>query len=192
MLTLSIHLFSPYFKENLKYYLLLYPFSSFCITSFFFLKKNLYFTQGKLIYRLVIISSLQQWFSVCMYNKNILYIFLIFFSIMDYHRVLNIAPSMWYMGFPGDSVSKESTCKAGDYLHIGNWSSVPGLGRSPGEGNGNPLQYSCLRESHGQRSLAGYSPWDRKSCTHLATKPPPCDTVRPCCLSILYITLCIC
>ena len=36
--------------------------------------------------------------------------------------------------------------------------SVPGSGRSPGEGNGNPLQYSCLEKSHGQRSLAGYSP----------------------------------
>ena len=35
-------------------------------------------------------------------------------------------------------------------------------GRSPGEGNGNPLQYSCLEKSHGQRSLAGCSPWDPK------------------------------
>ena len=34
---------------------------------------------------------------------------------------------------------------------------IPGLGRSPGKGNGNPLQYSCWK-SHGQRSLAGYSP----------------------------------
>ena len=38
----------------------------------------------------------------------------------------------------------------------------PGLGRSPGEGNGNPLQYSCLENPHGQRSLVGYSPWDHK------------------------------
>ena len=37
--------------------------------------------------------------------------------------------------------------------------SVPGLGRSPGEGNGHPLQYSCLENPRGQRSLAGYSPW---------------------------------
>ena len=34
---------------------------------------------------------------------------------------------------------------------------IPGLGRFPGEGYGNPLQYSCLENSHGQRSLAGYS-----------------------------------
>ena len=36
--------------------------------------------------------------------------------------------------------------------------SIPGFGRFPGGGNGNPLQYSCLEECHGQRSLAGYSP----------------------------------
>ncbi len=42
------------------------------------------------------------------------------------------------MGFPGGSVSKNSTCNAGDP------GSIPGLGRSSGEGNGNPLQYSCL------------------------------------------------
>ena len=37
-------------------------------------------------------------------------------------------------------------------------SSGPGWGRSPGGGHGNPLQYSCLENPHGQRSLAGYSP----------------------------------
>ena len=40
--------------------------------------------------------------------------------------------------------------------------SIPGSGRSPGEGNGNPLQYSCLENPHGQRSLVGYSPWGHK------------------------------
>ena len=34
---------------------------------------------------------------------------------------------------------------------------IPGSGRSPGEGNGNPLQYTCLENLHGQRNLAGYS-----------------------------------
>ena len=43
-----------------------------------------------------------------------------------------------YMGFPGGSEDKASACNAGDP------GSIPGLGRSPGEGNGNPLQYSCL------------------------------------------------
>ena len=42
------------------------------------------------------------------------------------------------MGFPGGSGGKESDCTAGDL------GSIPGWGRSPGEGNGNPLQYSCL------------------------------------------------
>ena len=41
-------------------------------------------------------------------------------------------------GFPSGSVGKESAYNAGDL------GSIPGLGRSPGEGNGNPLQYSCL------------------------------------------------
>ena len=45
------------------------------------------------------------------------------------------------MGFPGGSDGKESACNAGDL------GSIPGLGRSPGEGIGNPLQYSCLENS---------------------------------------------
>ena len=65
-----------------------------------------------------------------------------------------------YMGFPGGSVGKESTCNAGDP------GSIPGWGRPPGERNGNPLQYSCPEKSQGQRSLVGYSPW---SCKKLDT-----------------------
>ena len=38
----------------------------------------------------------------------------------------------------------------------------PGSGKSPGEWNGYPLQYSCLENPHGQRSLAGYSPWSHR------------------------------
>ena len=45
------------------------------------------------------------------------------------------------MGFPGDSDGKEAACNAGD-LGL-----IPGLGSSPGEGNGNPLQHSCLENS---------------------------------------------
>ena len=48
---------------------------------------------------------------------------------------------MTTLGFPGGSVSKESARNAG---HLG---LIPGLGRSPGEGNGNPLQYPCLENS---------------------------------------------
>ena len=42
------------------------------------------------------------------------------------------------MGYPGGLDSKESACNVGD------WGSIPGLGRFPGVGNGNPLQYTCL------------------------------------------------
>ena len=59
-------------------------------------------------------------------------------------------------GFPGSSVGKESACNAGDS------GSIPGLGRFSRGGHGNPLQYSCLENPHGQRSLEGYSPWDSK------------------------------
>ena len=51
---------------------------------------------------------------------------------------------------------KKTPANAGDIRDVG---SIPGLGRSPGEGNGNPLQYSCLENPQGQRSLVGYSPW---------------------------------
>ena len=40
--------------------------------------------------------------------------------------------------------------------------SIPGLGRYPGKGNGNPLQYSCLENRHRQRSLVDYSPQSHK------------------------------
>ena len=72
-----------------------------------------------------------------------------------------------FSGFPHSSFGKESACNAGDL------GSIPGSGRSSGEGNGNPLQYSCLE-----------NPMDRgvwQAIVHgvarvghiLATKPPP-------------------
>ena len=69
-------------------------------------------------------------------------------------------------GFLQSSVSKESACNARDL------GSIRGSGRPPGEGNGNPLQYSCLENPHGQKSLAGYSPWDHK-LDMTETKLPP-------------------
>ena len=56
------------------------------------------------------------------------------------------------MGFPGGSDVKESAYNAGDL------GSIAGLGRSPGGRHGNSLQYSCLENSLGERSLVGYSP----------------------------------
>ena len=61
--------------------------------------------------------------------------------------------------FPG-SDGKDSACNAGDP------GLIPGLGRSPGEGYGNPLQYSCLRNPNGWRNLVGYSPWGPESVGH--------------------------
>ena len=59
---------------------------------------------------------------------------------------------------------KESACHAGDP------SLIPGLGRSPGIGLGNPLQYFCLENLHGQRNLAGCSSWVAQSQTRLSNQ----------------------
>ena len=61
--------------------------------------------------------------------------------------------------FPCSSVGKESACNAGD-LGL-----IPGLGGSSGEGNGNPLQYSCLENPLDRGAWQDYSPWVSKSWT---------------------------
>ena len=53
------------------------------------------------------------------------------------------------LGFPGGLDGKEFSCSVGDL------GSIPGLGRSPGGGPGNPVQYSCLESPHGQREPGG-------------------------------------
>ena len=63
-------------------------------------------------------------------------------------------------------VVKNLPANAADARDLG---SIPGLGRSPGGGNDNPLQYSCLEKSHVQRILAGYSPWSHEES----------DTIEP-------------
>ena len=60
------------------------------------------------------------------------------------------------MDLPGGSEGKEPTCNAG------NLGLIPRSGRSPWGGHINPLQYSCLENPHGQRSLVGFSPRGRK------------------------------
>ena len=71
------------------------------------------------------------------------------------------------LGFPHSSVGKESACNAGDH------DSILGFGRSPGDGNGNPLHYSCLENPMDrgawQATVHGVSRVGRD----LATKPPP-------------------
>ena len=75
-------------------------------------------------------------------------------GLHSWTRLQRLSSSMVVViGFPGGSDGKESTCNVGD---VG---SIPGLGRSPGGGHGNLLQYSYLENPHGQRSLTHYSPW---------------------------------
>ena len=54
----------------------------------------------------------------------------------------NLLRNMTFIGFPGGAVVKNSPASVGDARDAG---SIPGWGRAPGGGNGNPLQYSCLR-----------------------------------------------
>ena len=60
------------------------------------------------------------------------------------------------MDFPGGSDGKKFAHDAGDA------GSIPGLGRSPGEGNGNPFQYSCLENPWTEEPGGGYSTWGHK------------------------------
>jgi len=60
-------------------------------------------------------------------------------------------PTPVFLGFPGNSAGKEFACNVED-LGL-----IPGLGKSPRGGHGNPLHYSCLENPHGKRSLMGYS-----------------------------------
>ena len=60
-----------------------------------------------------------------------------------------------WLGFPGSLDGEESGCN-------GDQGSIPGLGSSPGEGNGNPLQFYCQENSMDQRSMVRYSPWGCK------------------------------
>ena len=75
---------------------------------------------------------------------------------LEFPLEIDKLPSPVLLGFRSGSDSKESACDVGD-LGL-----IPGLGRSPGGGHGTPLQYSCLENPHGQRGLAGYSPWCHK------------------------------
>ena len=81
-------------------------------------------------------------------------------------------------GFPGGSDGKESACNERDL------GSIPGLRRSPRGGHGYPFQSSCLENPHGQRSLAGYSPWGQEELdmteqisTHTHTHTHACSLV---------------
>ena len=70
------------------------------------------------------------------------------------------------MGYPCSSVGKESACNAGDP------GLIPGSGRSPGEGNGNPLQYSCLENPMDRGAWQATVHGVTKVRHDLATKSP--------------------
>ena len=70
-------------------------------------------------------------------------------------------------GFPPSSVSKESACNAGDL------GSIPRSGRSPGGGNGNPLQYPCLENPIDRGAWQATVHGVTRVRYNLATKPPP-------------------
>ena len=70
--------------------------------------------------------------------------------------------SLYILAFPGGSAGKESTCSVGDL------GSVPGLGRSPGEGKGYPVQYSCLEDSMNGVALSATDHSVSKSQTRLS------------------------
>ena len=80
------------------------------------------------------------------------------------HQVVGLLD---HMSFPCSSVGKESACNAGDL------GSIPGLGRFPGEGNGNPLQYSCLENPMDREAWWATFYGVARVEYNLATKPPP-------------------
>ena len=69
-------------------------------------------------------------------------------------------PTPVFLGFPGGSAGKESTCNVRDL----GW--IPGLGRSPGEGKGYPLQYSCLENSMDYRVHEVAKSWTQLIDSH--------------------------
>ena len=79
----------------------------------------------------------------------------------DSGRIYFVTPSTYDSGFPSGSVGKESACNAGD-LGL-----IPGSERAPGEGNSNPLQYSCLENSTDEGARQGTVHGIAKSQTRL-------------------------
>ena len=104
---------------------------------------------------------------ICMYTHTHIYFYI--------YTHTHIYTHMITYDFPGGSDGKESACNAG------NPGSIPGSGRSPGEGNGNPLQYSCLE------NFMGRGAW--RDTVHGGLKES--DTTERLTLSRLYTITCI-
>ena len=108
----------------------------------------------------IIIIRLVDWYISRLLNKKGLSLI----SLCKYDQwqisIIIIRGGIIQIGFPGGTVVKNPPANSGD---VG---PIPGSGRSPGEGNGNPLQYSCLENPHEQRSLMGCSPWGSQRTIH--------------------------
>ena len=84
------------------------------------------------------------------------------FHIISYNSLMFIRMIRFFSGFQGGSDGKASAHNKGDLV------SIPGSGRSPGEGNGNPLQYSCLENSMDRGAWQATVHWVTKSWTRLS------------------------
>ena len=144
----------------------------------------------QLIYNVVLVSGIQQRESYVHFFSQIIFphkpsqdieqsslyytagscqlsIFCIVLCICQY-QFPNLSFPSYSLSFPGASGGKESAWNTG-YLHL-----IPGFERPPGGGHGNPLQYACLKNPHGQRCLVVYSPWGCKEsdmAERLSTAP---------------------
>ena len=134
------------------------------------------------MYNVVLVSAVQQSDLVIHIYS---FFFRTFFSIMVYHWILSIGASQMA------PVVKNLPARAGDVRDMG---SVPGSGRSPGRGHGNPPQYSSLENPMGRGAFLATVHGVTKSqtqlkwfSTHIHIEYTLCHTVGLCCLSILYM-----
>ena len=102
----------------------------------------------------------------------------------DWSNLAAAVAAVSILGFPDSSVGKESACKVGDP------SLIPGSGRSPRGGHSNSLQYSCLENPHGQKSLVGYIPWSCKKLDMTEVTKHSTAQFQFCCINsaVFYFT----
>ena len=116
------------------------------------------------------------WFLLCSkLNQLYIYIYPLFFGF----------PSHFSWGFPCGSAGKESTC------NVGNLGSIPGLGKSPGEGKGYPLQYSGLENSMECIAHGATKSWTRLSNFHFSDIPRKQHTDPPSDVCFEFCGLCV-
>ena len=92
---------------------------------------------------------------------------------MDHSVIETVTLYYLQSGLPWWCCGKESTCNAGDA------GSIPGSGRSPGGGHGNPLQYSCLENSTDRGAWLAIVQGIRKNHSLTSTPPPPHIYINP-------------